>query len=81
MAASSETVGAFSLVGRLPQWWQQVSAVTAARARDSTAVKTISPEVSAGEGRSAGSQARDHVVREEQCVGSAAPRGPEFHPG
>ncbi len=45
MAASSPARGAFWLVGRLPQWGQQVSAVTAARARDSTAVKVIWPGV------------------------------------
>ena len=43
MAASSPARGAFPLVGRLPQCGQQVSAVTAARARDSTAVKQIWP--------------------------------------
>ena len=43
MAASSPARGAFLLAGRLPQCGQQVSAVTAARARDSTAVKVICP--------------------------------------
>src|SRR5262249_16602801 len=45
MSAPSLLAGVFALAGRLPQWGQQVSAVTAARARDSTAVKTISPGV------------------------------------
>ena len=46
IAVSSETDGLFALVGRLPQRGQQVSAVTAARRGDSTAVKVISPGVS-----------------------------------
>ncbi len=45
IAASRSAIGAFPLAGRLWQWGQQVSAVTAARARDSTAVKQISPGV------------------------------------
>ena len=43
MAASSRASGAFSLAGRLPQCGQRVSAVIAARARDSTAVKVTWP--------------------------------------
>ena len=45
IAAPRPASGAFPLAGRLWQWGQQVSAVIAARGRDSTAVKVISPGV------------------------------------
>ena len=75
MAASSPARGAFSLAGRLPQCGQQVSAVTAARARDSTAVKQIWPGAEAGGRGGAGGEPGDHVVREEQRPGFLAGQG------
>ena len=72
MAVSRSAMGAFPLVGRLPQCGQQVSAVTAARARDSTAVKRDLAGREAGGGGGAGGEPRDHVVREQQRPGFLA---------
>ena len=70
MAASRPASGVFRLAGRLPQCGQQVSAVTAARARDSTAVKQIWP------GASRRRRRRGRRARRSCCGRAAAPRLP-----
>ena len=69
MAEVSRARGSPPLVGRCPQWRQQVSAATCSRARDSTAVKETAARPASAVTAASAARAAINVVHEEQSPG------------